>query len=176
MTSRVHKAQQAGLPPLTDEEIGMLWRGDKLRLEMKDGDAFAGYKEGEASFGPTYMLDRGKSKLLGEHPAWADRILWESTIVTQTAYDAVYELMLSDHRPVYATFEVAVESQVAIDTRTRYLQTSSVSGRSNWSRTNVSGSNSGLHPSLSPNLAEIDNGPLRYTISETLTVRVLTCY
>jgi hypothetical protein len=44
----------------------------------------------------------------GRIPAWCDRILWRGSNLRQTNYQTA-DLKVSDHRPVWATFDCAID-------------------------------------------------------------------
>ncbi|CEM02410.1 unnamed protein product [Vitrella brassicaformis CCMP3155] len=68
-------------------------------------------------FPPTYKFDEGTdhydTSKKERVPAWTDRILWKKCDrpdqIIPCAYDSVKGVRLSDHRPVYAQFLVAVD-------------------------------------------------------------------
>lgn len=71
--------------------------------------------EGPLHFKPTYKYDLGTSDYdtssKGRIPSWTDRILFvpRPGAVQCLAYNADDSIRTSDHRPVYASFSVAVE-------------------------------------------------------------------
>ncbi|KAK1302657.1 Type I inositol 1,4,5-trisphosphate 5-phosphatase CVP2 [Acorus calamus] len=93
--------------------------GNKLRLEVAEGQTFEGWQEGGIGFSPTYKYYPNSNEYYGSSlerkgekrraPAWCDRILWWGEGLKQTRYSRG-ESRLSDHRPVRAVFVVEVES------------------------------------------------------------------
>ncbi len=94
----------------------ILLEDDQLHTEKAAGNIFHNYEEGKIRFPPTYKYQPGTNnydtrpdkKLRA--PAWCDRILYNSankTAVTQHAYGAL-SLTPSDHKPVFASFTVAI--------------------------------------------------------------------
>lgn len=89
---------------------------DQLKLSQSASASFVGFEEGEINFQPTYKFDRGTdtydSSEKERKPAWTDRILWranDKTIKLKcSAYDSVMDIRASDHKPVYATFNLAL--------------------------------------------------------------------
>ena len=63
-------------------------------------------------------LSREKARV----PAWCDRVLWKGTNLRQTNYNTA-DLRLSDHRPVWATFDciINVIDETRKDTLSRHL-------------------------------------------------------
>lgn len=95
-----------------------LVKKDQLKLEMRDKGAFLEFNEGAVKFYPTYKFDKGTSNYdLSEKqrvPSWTDRVLYLSlkkkrNDLKQLNYNSVMDMYLSDHKPVYSTFEVKVE-------------------------------------------------------------------
>ncbi|KAJ5664762.1 hypothetical protein N7462_011575 [Penicillium macrosclerotiorum] len=88
-----------------------LYDNDQLNLQMIAGRAFQFYSEGSINFAPTYKYDVGTDQYdtseKGRIPAWCDRILWRGANVRQTQYN-VADLRVSDHRPVFATFDLTI--------------------------------------------------------------------
>ena len=106
---------------------------DQLRLSRRMKMSFQGYKEEDIRFPPTYKYDPGTdnfdSSEKARFPAWCDRVMWKSRlrntrrksvpsavaqdadegIVRQMSYRSHPRLMLSDHKPVSALFDVKVK-------------------------------------------------------------------
>jgi hypothetical protein len=65
-----------------------------------------------STFRPTFKVERGK--VVPEYdpersPAWCDRVLWKSMPgyeLKQIAYNSAESVTTSDHKPVYAIFEL----------------------------------------------------------------------
>ncbi|KAM7521619.1 hypothetical protein LguiA_011521 [Lonicera macranthoides] len=98
------------------------WRAllekDQLRIEQRRGCVFEGWNEGRIYFPPTYKYSNNSDRYAGDDmhrkekrrtPAWCDRILWYGRGLHQMSY-VRGESRFSDHRPVYSTFLVEVES------------------------------------------------------------------
>ncbi|KAL6627305.1 hypothetical protein ACP70R_031031 [Stipagrostis hirtigluma subsp. patula] len=88
---------------------------DQLKRELKKGRAFDGWTEGILEFAPTYKYELNSKKYIGDDqkggrrtPAWCDRILSFGKGMRLLSYRRS-ELMLSDHRPVTATYAAEVE-------------------------------------------------------------------
>ncbi|KAI5959861.1 INP53 [Candida pseudojiufengensis] len=95
-----------------------LIRSDQLTLERRDKGAFSEFNEGVVLFYPTYKFDKASSNYDTSEkqrvPSWTDRILFLSTKkkrndLKQLNYNSVMDMLLSDHKPVYATFNSKVE-------------------------------------------------------------------
>jgi len=98
-----------------EKQLDILFSNDQLQAEMKKCNVFFGFTEGKINFRPTYKFDRGVreeySEELGRVPSWCDRILsvaWDQSPIKQTSYNAAFEVMTSDHSPVFATYEVGM--------------------------------------------------------------------
>ncbi|XP_049377557.1 type I inositol polyphosphate 5-phosphatase 2-like [Solanum stenotomum] len=94
-----------------------LLNNDELINELRNGNVFAGWKEGAINFAPTYKYEINTDRYVGESPregekkrspAWCDRILWLGKGIKQLFYKRA-ELRLSDHKPVSSMFTVEVE-------------------------------------------------------------------
>jgi hypothetical protein len=110
-----------------EDALGRLYENDQLNIQMVAGNCFDYYREGKVDFLPTYKYDIGKdvydSSEKARIPAWTDRILYKvnhrhsmsggqgedlGTKVKLERYESVQNLRVSDHRPVFATFEIGV--------------------------------------------------------------------
>jgi len=109
--------EKSMLPPvelaIKNGDYASLLAHDQLRYCQQTGDAFVGFTEGEPKFPPTFKMERaaGCAYNTKRIPSYTDRILWKSMPplsghVTQTAYHAAIDVATSDHKPVFATFEV----------------------------------------------------------------------
>lgn len=98
-----------------------LFRMDQLLIELqepKDG-AFFGFNEGKIKFYPTYKYDKGTSNYDTSEkqrvPSWTDRILYlpnqedRKDALVQLNYNSVMDIYVSDHKPVYSTFNSQVK-------------------------------------------------------------------
>ncbi|KIW17791.1 hypothetical protein PV08_04986 [Exophiala spinifera] len=113
-----------GNEKVREEALGKLYENDQLNIQMVVGNCFNFYREGRVRFLPTYKYDIGKDDFDSSDkqriPAWTDRILWKvnhkgaqggeilGTQMRQLEYDSVMKLKFSDHRPVYAVFEMGI--------------------------------------------------------------------
>ncbi|KAJ8614590.1 hypothetical protein CTAYLR_004971 [Chrysophaeum taylorii] len=97
---------------IEDGEMGDLFDGfDQLSREKGARRAFAGLHEGKVSFKPTFKFDRythhydtSKKRRV---PAWTDRVLFTPRPgLDLRKYDAAVEATHSDHRPVFALFDL----------------------------------------------------------------------
>ncbi|KAK6454179.1 inositol-1,4,5-triphosphate 5-phosphatase [Scheffersomyces xylosifermentans] len=90
---------------------------DQLNDEITQKGAFHGFKEGAIKFYPTYKFDKGTSEYDSSEkqrvPSWTDRILHMTAKDKQNLkllnYNSVMDIVLSDHKPVYATYNSKVE-------------------------------------------------------------------
>lgn len=116
-----------GLPneqvkPLIERgEYSKLFEFDQLHIQMANGITFPFYDEMEITFPPTYKFDNGtdvydtseKQRI----PAWTDRILSLSKgkVLSPKVYNSCRSIKFSDHRPVFAIFEVSVDALSALN-------------------------------------------------------------
>ncbi|CAI9763936.1 unnamed protein product [Fraxinus pennsylvanica] len=100
---------------ISNKDWSNLIKYDQLISEFRKDRAFDGWSEGTLNFAPTYKYETNSKSYSGEDPragrrtpAWCDRILSFGTGMRLLSYRRT-ELMLSDHRPVSASFTVDVE-------------------------------------------------------------------
>jgi len=107
-----------GTRPLVDTLLKhnmheVMTKNDQLNLTKQQGLVFQNFSEPPLNFRPTYKLDVGSNQYDSSSkqriPAWTDRILHSNDGVKCTLYDADFTLQTSDHRPVFAAFEITVE-------------------------------------------------------------------
>lgn len=96
---------------IAEERWDKLYENDQLNLAMLAGQTFMYYNEGQIHFPPTYKFDNGTDQYDTSEkqriPAWTDRILCRGRGLKQLDYHFA-GLKMSDHKPVYATFQVQV--------------------------------------------------------------------
>lgn len=91
---------------------------DQLNNEKKSGKIFEGFVEGSLSFRPTYKYDDGSTQYTTKerNPSWTDRILFKACEgITLTEYNCFNDITFSDHRPVFATFEVEYAQKMTLE-------------------------------------------------------------
>lgn len=92
------------------EDLQDLWVNDQLRIAMMEKNAFGDYTEGVITFKPTYKYDIGTDRYDTSEkqriPAWTDRVLYKGNHELELDRYSRAEIRSSDHRPVYATFNV----------------------------------------------------------------------
>ena len=108
-------------------DLAWLEAHDQLKIEHAARRVFAGFHEGTVTgFVPTYKYQVGTDELdqrpekKMRAPAWCDRVLWTSSDparVALTKYASYGALRMSDHKPVYATFDVDVKRLVVPELR-----------------------------------------------------------
>ncbi|CCG82087.1 Inositol-1,4,5-trisphosphate 5-phosphatase 1 [Taphrina deformans PYCC 5710] len=95
------------------QDWGSLYSADQLNKEMIKGNVFRFFHEKEITFAPTYKFDNGTDEYDSSDkqriPAWTDRILKKGSGIRQLLYNSAPTLKFSDHKPVYATYEVDVQ-------------------------------------------------------------------
>lgn len=93
-------------------DISALHDGDQMIAQMESRKIFPGYQEGLLSFVPTYKYDNGTDDYDTSEkqriPSWTDRVVYRGSQLRQLAYSRA-ELVMSDHRPVYALFEATLK-------------------------------------------------------------------
>ena len=111
---------------------------DQLNIERSSGRVFEVFDEEQLLFKPTYKYipgtdlydDRPDKKMRA--PAWCDRILWycrsgnnsknnnDIQLIQQMNYQREDTIQISDHKPVYGTFEVQVKMIVKTEQKRVY--------------------------------------------------------
>ncbi|KAH8387640.1 hypothetical protein KR093_008475, partial [Drosophila rubida] len=102
--------------PMSDAQtFELLMQYDQLRSEMRFDRCFKGYTEGEIKFAPTYKYDVGTDTYDTSEkqraPAYCDRVLWKGKGIQQLEYNSAMEIKQSDHKPVYAIFQVQIKTR-----------------------------------------------------------------
>lgn len=118
-------------------EIDKLIEFDQLTIEMNKLNVFENFNEGKINFRPTYKYivkqdiyekqlaqkaaiqnndinqinDHGNDNFKVKLPSWTDRILWKAinTKVNLVQYSCINTITISDHKPVYALFDIDVK-------------------------------------------------------------------
>jgi hypothetical protein len=130
---RIELKREEVLSLTRDRRYSELARYDQLKHQIKSGDAFAGFNEGEISFAPTFKHVPGEGVDAGDLqdpatvaggrpyekkkmrvPSWCDRVLWRSWPgkadgLRLLKYASAPALASSDHTPVSALFELDIE-------------------------------------------------------------------
>ena len=91
------------------QRLDILLPCDQLARQMQMQRVFVGFSEGSINFNPTYRLVKGKreySNKKHQNPSYCDRVVWKSAAgfegkVIQTMYNGIFDLLNSDHRPVW---------------------------------------------------------------------------
>eukprot|EP01135_Chromosphaera_perkinsii_P010282 Nk52_evm24s2085 gene=Nk52_evmTU24s2085 len=103
-----------------EDILGDMEKGDYERMRLKDqlnverGNerVFCDFNEPKIDFPPTYKFERGINEYeskQGRIPSWCDRVLfshWPELEVNVKEYNYVPSVTSSDHRPVYAVFDI----------------------------------------------------------------------
>ena len=99
-----------------DPEI--LWDKDQFSEEIKKKHKF---KEGVKRFMPTYKYKKNSKEYdYSRIPGWTDRILYKSKRfhdILLCEYSSIDELLISDHRPVYAIFKINCKDKKYINNK-----------------------------------------------------------
>ncbi|XP_035710948.1 type II inositol 1,4,5-trisphosphate 5-phosphatase isoform X3 [Folsomia candida] len=95
------------------EKYSLILEHDQLRDQMRLGNVFQGFTEGNLNFRPTYKYDTGTdnwdSSEKNRSPAWCDRILYKGDNVIQVDYTSQFQYKLSDHKPISSSFDLKVK-------------------------------------------------------------------
>jgi len=98
---------------LKENNLTELQNNDQFYQQRHQRKVFVGFKEGPITFPPTYKYDPGTnswdSSEKARPPAWTDRILWQGDTIHQTHYRSHMDLLVSDHKPVSAMFNVGIK-------------------------------------------------------------------
>eukprot|EP01129_Flabellula_baltica_P017220 TRINITY_DN947_c0_g2_i1.p1 TRINITY_DN947_c0_g2~~TRINITY_DN947_c0_g2_i1.p1 ORF type:complete len:457 (-),score=125.51 TRINITY_DN947_c0_g2_i1:492-1835(-) len=115
---RIEKTREEVIDIVNQGKHRELRKCDQLNIERKKQNVFVGFTEGKIRFRPTYKFDNHQphdyySEERNRVPAWCDRILWSSwdqykDDIEQLEYDAAFEVITSDHSPVYSTFNISM--------------------------------------------------------------------
>jgi len=96
------------------EHIPFLLKHDQMKIERDKGTLFLNrFLEGDITFCPTYKMIVGTHDYVLEEggdriPGWTDRILFKckNSNLQIKEYNSIMEIVSSDHKPVYAIFEL----------------------------------------------------------------------
>uniref|UniRef100_A0A1B6KS74 Inositol polyphosphate-related phosphatase domain-containing protein n=1 Tax=Graphocephala atropunctata TaxID=36148 RepID=A0A1B6KS74_9HEMI len=105
---------------VAEKRLDELWEKDELSRVRASGEAFSELQEERPTFRPTYKHEFGKTHYSNSRRlAWTDRVLFKANTdayqnvtldVSQTSYQSVESYVVSDHKPVYAEFNIKVFS------------------------------------------------------------------
>ncbi len=105
---------------IKDGNLEELWKHDQLKNNIDDCNILCGFSEGVKpgspyNFAPTFKVEREKGTTYKQQRAssWCDRILWHSLPgyegdITPLEYTSLPDVGTSDHKPIRAGFEVAL--------------------------------------------------------------------
>jgi endonuclease/exonuclease/phosphatase family metal-dependent hydrolase len=113
---RSHEERFAEVHGLVEQQnYGTLYQADQLQEQIRQRTALIGFKEVQPNFPPTFKVERNQPLTYKNQriPSYCDRVLWKSLPARSNdlqciAFDAVPEIMTSDHKPVFADFELKV--------------------------------------------------------------------
>ncbi len=109
---RVEMAREQVLAYIENGDANLLLARDQLRRAQAEGAAFHGFVEGPINFVPTYRCWRNRDGFSDEKmriPSWTDRVLWRTLPACDVRlgmYSSCPSVLTSDHRPVFAAFQV----------------------------------------------------------------------
>jgi Endonuclease/Exonuclease/phosphatase family 2/C2 domain len=100
-----------------EKQFDRLFEHDQLTHQRENGEVFDGFSEGPINFAPTFKVERNQvdAYIAKRSPAWCDRVLWWSMPdhkIELKEYDGVPSILSSDHKPVYAVFDVPTRTKV----------------------------------------------------------------
>ncbi|VDL83522.1 unnamed protein product [Nippostrongylus brasiliensis] len=91
--------------------LALLDSHEQLKRAMRDEEAFIGFSEPSISFRPTYRFVVGSTQYdLKRTPSWCDRVLYMGNVISPVSYAANDKVLVSDHFPVHAVFDLEVPS------------------------------------------------------------------
>jgi len=104
----LHKLFNSGAMDSAEECKRLWFQADQLLLAKAEKKAFEGFEEGAITFWPTYKYKNGTSNYDPKRgPAWTDRVMWKTQErQMRCLFYGRHELMVSDHKPVTAVFQV----------------------------------------------------------------------
>ncbi|KAJ1359241.1 hypothetical protein KIN20_017933 [Parelaphostrongylus tenuis] len=89
--------------------LSLLNSAEQLKRAVREGEAFVGFEEQAVSFPPTYRLYVGTTEYdMRRTPSWCDRVLYKGDIISPISYSSNQDLLVSDHFPVHAVFDVKI--------------------------------------------------------------------
>ena len=109
---RVDMPRDQVLTYLEQGDAELLQRKDQLLRAVAEGAALYGFQEGRITFLPTYRVLRGRDGFSDDKmrvPSWTDRVLWRTLPAADVklgAYASCPGVLTSDHRPVFAAFQI----------------------------------------------------------------------
>jgi len=104
---------------LAHNDMDHLLARDQLNVQRAAGDCFSDFEEAPITFPPTFKYDVGTNNFdtsaKQRIPAWCDRVLWQcaegiGAEVTCEAYNSIPAICSSDHKPVFAQFELSMSA------------------------------------------------------------------
>jgi hypothetical protein len=118
---RVELPFERAVSLVKSKQYGSIMAHDQMVKEMGKGRVFVGFYEGRVDFAPTYRWLRDKEEFSwkrGQTPSFTDRVLHRSlpgvaAHVSLSDYYAGTSLFGSDHRPVGASYTLAVRRYYA---------------------------------------------------------------
>ena len=114
MTSLVGRLDGGGAEAA--EALRTLHSADELMAARRDGNVLVDWNTEPPAFKPTFKVLRGQKLEYQKKriPSWCDRVLWKSLpgaakFIRQTHQEACAGFLTSDHKPIRAGFEVAMQ-------------------------------------------------------------------
>jgi hypothetical protein len=111
-TAQMIKKQLEGRLFKDSFNFDLVLEHDELSNERDKGFIFENFKEGVIRFPPTHKFYMNTNQYVNNRiPSYTDRVLYwcrNEHDLYPIRYDCVWELMVSDHKPVYCTFKMRV--------------------------------------------------------------------
>eukprot|EP00003_Mantamonas_plastica_P024049 TRINITY_DN4435_c0_g1_i5.p1 TRINITY_DN4435_c0_g1~~TRINITY_DN4435_c0_g1_i5.p1 ORF type:complete len:739 (+),score=291.14 TRINITY_DN4435_c0_g1_i5:489-2705(+) len=113
---RIDMPRQSVISLIENKEYDILLKSDQLLTVRENNELYGGFDEGAIEFAPTYKMVRGETQQYEEKkeriPSYCDRIMWLTMPgfldhMQMMEYDSAPGVMSSDHKPVFASFEMA---------------------------------------------------------------------
>ncbi len=111
---RVELSFDQGLTLVKSGNYQELLKHDQLRRERRLQNTLFGFAEMDIAFLPSYRMNRFSAEYSHEKrrtPSFCDRILWKSqpeAAIRPRDYGVAWSIVTSDHRPVFASFDMEV--------------------------------------------------------------------
>uniref|UniRef100_A0A7S1PGA7 Inositol polyphosphate-related phosphatase domain-containing protein n=1 Tax=Percolomonas cosmopolitus TaxID=63605 RepID=A0A7S1PGA7_9EUKA len=99
---------------IQDDNLTYLSSWDQCQTEIRKGTILQGFHEGDILFPPTFKFKIGTDEYNPKRiPSWCDRVFYRATRallpINQLSYGSSPSV-LSDHKPVFALFEVSLSN------------------------------------------------------------------
>uniref|UniRef100_A0A7S0E3I7 Inositol polyphosphate-related phosphatase domain-containing protein n=2 Tax=Hanusia phi TaxID=3032 RepID=A0A7S0E3I7_9CRYP len=129
---RVQTTYEDALAKIAQGKRAALLLNDELLEERENNRVFPSFQEASISFDPTYKFETwtdNYDSVKKRVPSWTDRILFRTApgqegSIEVKAYAAASSILASDHKPIFAHFEVATKRDASTAGESRGATTS----------------------------------------------------